>query len=148
MRSQLKALAAAALIAGCASRSTLHSVKADATMDDVDASMDTDLPDTAVETWSQEVGAGPVCGSQPADCPPDDFGPRFAIGRVYDACVAEVAKECGDLFLAFDDAGCLVEVREIRHFSPAFIACVVAQVSPRKWRCAPGKTLRMFEACP
>lgn len=131
----------------CASRSTLHSQRSDAQA--ADADVDPGPIDTgASEAHSEEVAPGPACATRAPDCPIDDFGPRFALIKTYETCAAAVASECGDLYLVFDAEGCLVEVKDIRDFSPAFVACVIDWVGAHRWQCGSNKTFRMLQACP
>ncbi len=138
-------------VLGCASRSTLHSSRSDAADVAEDATLDaadTALEDTAGEVRTEEVAPGPACATRPGDCPIDDFGPRFALIKAYETCAAKVATECGDLYLVFDKEGCLLEVKDIRDFSPAFITCIIEHVSASRWMCGSNKTFRMLQACP
>lgn len=131
----------------CASRTTLHSQRSDASDAD-DTDTDPGPIDTgASEARSEEVAPGPACATRAPDCPIDDFGPRFALIKTYETCAAKVANECGDLYLVFDAEGCLAEVKDIRDFSPAFVACVVDWVSAHRWQCGSNKTFRMLQAC-
>lgn len=153
----------ACLIAGCASRSALdRSPRGDATADDArddgpapaedggrDASVvDSELPDLGGETWSLEAG-GPTCATREVSCRiGHDFGPSKGVADVFTQCSATVGAACGDLLMVFDADGCLVEVRDIREYSPAFVECVARLGGATRWECAAGKNLRMLQACP
>lgn len=138
---------------GCASRSTLDrsprdDAEVDAGVGDV-VRVDTELADLGGgETWSLEAG-GSTCATREVSCRiGHDFGPSKAVADVFTECAASTGAACGDLSLAFDAEGCLVEVREIREYSAAFVDCVAGLATKTRWECAAGKTLRMFQACP
>ncbi|MBL8714975.1 MAG: hypothetical protein JNL79_03220 [Myxococcales bacterium] len=154
MRVALRALTVVAPIVvwagtGCASRSSLASLKADASEDSaLETDPDASRFDTTSEARTEEVAPGPACATRPGDCPIDDFGPRFALIKAYETCASAVASECGDLYLVFDAEGCLLEVKDIRDFSKAFVDCIIGHVGASRWMCGSNKTFRMYQACP
>ena len=158
---RLAALVIVAGAAACASRSRLHTrALGDAdeadTHDGTDAALlDTDTDAASLDTTSiaetssrSDVG-GASCLDRPTTCPPgDDFGQTRSVREAFDLCSTVVGqKVCGSLTLVFDREGCLLEVTGIRDYPGAFVDCVVGTVSAKRWLCAGGSSLRMFEAC-
>jgi len=127
------------MLASCASRSPLHHLEADGTVE----------VDAAPEAWNVEA-SGPECVSRPTACLKDDFGPNKALKLVFDECTGSVGKSCGDMTLVFDAQGCLLTLNEISQYSPAFVACVERVVSGTRWLCAVGKggtSYHLLDAC-